>query len=82
MSPILFFIIFFTCTGVGKIFFTNKFSSSGIYGYFNSSVRRVKHLPVAYIRSVGWKIKSYHNLHISNGGVIFMAIKIIGGMVH
>ena len=27
---------------MGKIFFTNKFSSSGIYQYFNSSVRRVK----------------------------------------
>ena len=26
--------------------------------------------------------KSYHNLHINNGGVIFMAIRIIGGTVH
>ena len=42
MSPILFFIFFFTCIGVGKNIFTNKFSSSGIYRYFNSSVRRVK----------------------------------------
>ena len=42
MSPILFFIIFFTCTGVGKNIFTNKSSSSGFYRYFNSSVGRVK----------------------------------------
>ena len=26
--------------------------------------------------------KSYHDLHIDNGGVIFMAIRIIGGTVH
>ena len=26
--------------------------------------------------------KSYHNLHIDNGGVIFMAIRIIGGTVY
>ena len=26
--------------------------------------------------------KSYQNLHINNGGVIFMAIRIIGGTVH
>ena len=25
--------------------------------------------------------KSYHNLHINNGGVIFMAIRIIGATV-
>ena len=25
---------------------------------------------------------SYQNLHINNGGVIFMAIRIIGGTVH
>ena len=27
-------------------------------------------------------LKSYHNLHINNGGVIFMTIRIIGGTVH
>ena len=42
MSPILFFIIFFYLHRYGKNIFTNKFSSSGIYRYFNSSVRRVK----------------------------------------
>ena len=26
--------------------------------------------------------KSYHKLHVNNGGVIFMVIRIIGGTVH
>ena len=43
MSPILFFIICLPAQ-VWKNIFTNKFSSSGIYRYFNSSVRRVKFL--------------------------------------
>ena len=33
---------FFYLRSCGKNIFTNKFSSSGIYRYFNSSVRRVK----------------------------------------
>ena len=42
MSPILFFYNFFYLHRCGKNIFTNKFSSSGIYRYFNSRVRRVK----------------------------------------
>ena len=36
------FYNFFYLHKCGKNIFTNKFSSSGIYRYFNSSVRRVK----------------------------------------
>ena len=43
MSPILFFIKFFTCPGIGKIFLQiNSAAVAFIYQYFNSSVRRVK----------------------------------------
>ena len=36
------FYIFFYLHRCGENIFTNKFSSSSIYRYFNSSVRRVK----------------------------------------
>ena len=54
MSPILFFIISFYLHRCGKNIFTNKFSSSGIYRYFNSSVRRVNKKIHAHLTSLNW----------------------------
>ena len=43
----------------------------------------IEHLSVAYIKGIGSKVfQILINLHIDNGGVIFMAIRIIGGTVH
>ena len=53
-----FFYNFFYLHRCGKNIFTNKFSSSGIYRYFNSSVRRVKRMFCfhQFIYTVQWKI--------------------------
>ena len=44
MSPILFFIIFFICTGVGKIFLQINSAAVAFIDILKSSVRRVKML--------------------------------------
>ena len=71
MSPILFFYNFFYLHRSGKNIFTDKSSSSGIYQYFNSSVRRVKETCFTFDYTLKYAMRELKLGHSQEAFLIF-----------